>query len=99
MNLRKSKPTKTKIEASKKIVIFCDTLLAGAVIATFAALFCGFSAGEVAGVVATLSGLSAAAHGFYFWKAKAENLQKYGQGEKITMDGGTDHAAEYGNNY
>ena len=31
--------------------------------------------------------LSTISVGFYYWKAKAENLHKYNQDEKITMNG------------
>jgi len=34
--------------------------------------------------------LSAIAVGFYYWKAKAENLHKYNQDDKITMNGDND---------
>lgn len=31
--------------------------------------------------------LTTIAVGFYYWKAKAENLHKYGENDKITMNG------------
>lgn len=75
-----------KIECSKRIVIFCDTLTALAVTATFAGWFAGLEPSGLDGIVTAVIALSAAAHSFYFWKAKAENLRKYGLKDTITME-------------
>ena len=36
-------------------------------------------------LIPAVFGLAATSHGFYYWKAKAENLNKWGQGDKVTM--------------
>ena len=38
-------------------------------------------------------GLATAAHGFYYWKAKAENLRKHNQADKVTMSGDDDQSS------
>lgn len=75
-----------KIEASKKIVIFCDVLTACSVITTFIGWLAGYEPSGLDGIVTAVIALSAAAHSFYFWKAKAENLKKYGMSDKITVE-------------
>ena len=77
-----------KKETSKKILIFCDALAAAATVASFAALFLGHDLSGVAEIDRGIYALAGAAHSFYFWKAKAENLKKYGQKDKITMSEG-----------
>lgn len=78
---------KKKMEMSKKLLIVSDIITSATVILTFAAVFILKDISPLAYLIPAVFGLSSVAHGFYFWKAKAENLRKYGQGDKITMSG------------
>ena len=77
---------------SKKSLIVSDVITSGTVILTFAAVFILKDISPLAYLIPAVFGLSSVAHGFYFWKAKAENLRKYGQDDKITMSGGDDYS-------
>ena len=57
---------------------------------TFVVVFVTRDTSPLAYLIPGVFGLSTIAHGFYFWKAKAENLHKFGQDDKITMSGGDD---------
>lgn len=72
-----------RLEASKKIVIFCDVLTGMAVITTFIGWLAGYEPSGLDGIVTAVIALSGAAHSFYFWKAKAENLKKFGMLDKM----------------
>ena len=76
-----------RIETSKKILIFCNLLTGVATVATFIGMFMGLDISSIVEADKGIYVLAAAAHSFYFWKAKAENMQKYGQREKIEMGG------------
>lgn len=73
-------------------MIVSDVITSGTVILTFAAVFILKDISPLAYLIPAVFGLSSVAHGFYFWKAKAENLRKYGQDDKITMSGGDDYS-------
>ena len=77
-----------RIETSKKILIFCDTLTTLSVFSAFAVALSGNDTSGLSEIAVAVVGLSATAHGFYFWKAKAENLHKFKQDDKITMGEG-----------
>ena len=77
---------RARVETSKKILLFCDITTALAVIAAFTVAVLGVEMTGLSEIVVALIGLSAAAHSFYFWKAKAENLSKKGLKDKITMN-------------
>lgn len=87
---------KKKMEMSKKLLIVSDVITSGTVILTFAAVFILKDISPLAYLIPAVFGLSSVAHGFYFWKAKAENLRKYGQGDKITMSGSDDYSGSGG---
>ena len=87
---RKIKRTKKKTEMSKKLLIVSDIIAAATAAGTFAAVFVLRDASPLAYLIPAVFGLASVAHGFYFWKAKAENLHKFGQDDKITMSGGDD---------
>lgn len=78
----------TRVETSKKILIYCDAIVAITVIVMFVAIFFGADAGSISEVVVALIGLAAASHSFYYWKAKAENMKKLDRSDGITMSGG-----------
>lgn len=74
-----------RIETSKKIVLFNDILMVICITTCFICKFVGLEISDMTEIIVAVIGLSAVGHGFYFWKAKAENLHKYGQDEKIEM--------------
>lgn len=86
--MRKSRKKKHRIESSKKIVIFCDALTTLTIVMTFIGWFFGHDLSGMDVIVPAVIGLSAAAHSFYYWKAKAENMKKFGMQDTITMDNG-----------
>lgn len=84
------------MEMSKKLLIASDVITSVTVVLTFAAVFILKDVSPLAYLIPAVFGLSSVAHGFYFWKAKAENLHKYGQDEKITMSGDGDYPGSGG---
>lgn len=81
---------KRKKEMSKILLIVSDVITSVTVILTFVAVFWMKDISPLAFLIPGVFGLSGVAHGFYFWKAKAENLHKFGQDDKITMSGNDD---------
>jgi hypothetical protein len=84
------KKTRKKTEMSKILLIVSDVITSVTVILTFVAVFWMKDISPLAFLIPGVFGLSSIAHGFYFWKAKAENLHKFGQDNKITMSGEED---------
>lgn len=82
--------TRKKIEMSKILLIVSDVITGVTVAGTFVAVFIMRDLSPLAHLIPGVFGLSGVAHGFYFWKAKAENLHKFGQDDKTTMSGGDD---------
>lgn len=76
------------METSKKILLFCDTATSLSVIAAFTVAVAGVEMSGISEIVVALIGLSAAAHSFYYWKAKAENMNKFKRRDGITMEDG-----------
>lgn len=64
------------IEFSKKLLIFVQLLIIALFILTIVATFSGYIDALVAMITGVFS-LASIAFGFYFWKAKAENIRKY----------------------
>lgn len=79
------KKNKRKIETSKILLIVSDAMAAAVLIGTVVAVFVLQDATPLAYLIPAVFGLAATSHGFYYWKAKAENLNKWGQGDKVTM--------------
>ena len=75
----------SKIDTSKKILIYCDVMTVLIILAAFIVSVCGVEMTGLAEIVVAFIGLTATAHGFYFWKAKCENLHKFKQDDKIQM--------------
>lgn len=75
-----------KITASKAILVYLLTIIALLIPFTIWIAVNGDSEPLVA-LIQGLSVLSSTAVGFYYWKAKAENLHKYKQDDNITMNG------------
>ena len=80
------KKNKRKIETSKILLIVSDVMAAAVLIGTVVAVFVLQDATPLAYLIPAVFGLAATSHGFYYWKAKAENLNKWGQGDKVTME-------------
>lgn len=76
----------TKQEKSKALVDISDRLAYLTTAGTFAAVFILQDTSPLAYLIPGVFGLATVARGYYFWKAKAENLKKFGQADKITMD-------------
>lgn len=74
-----SKSKRKKTETSKILLIVSD-ILTGIVAATaIIAVFVLKDTSPLIYLIPAAFGLSATSHGFYYWKAKAENLQKFGR--------------------
>lgn len=74
-----SKSKRKKTETSKILLIVSD-ILTGIVAATaIIAVFVLKDTSPLIYLIPATFGLSATSHGFYYWKAKAENLQKFGR--------------------
>lgn len=74
-----SKSKRKKTETSKILLIVSD-ILTGIVAATaIIAVFALKDTSPLIYLIPAAFGLSATSHGFYYWKAKAENLQKFGR--------------------
>lgn len=76
---------KRRSETSKKIVLFNDILMTLVLAFLAVAVFLDKDISGFTEIAVALIGLATAGHGFYFWKAKAENLHKYGRDEDIHM--------------
>ena len=74
-----SESKRKKTETSKILLIVSD-ILTGIVAATaIIAVFVLKDTSPLIYLIPAAFGLSATSHGFYYWKAKAENLQKFGR--------------------
>jgi formate hydrogenlyase subunit 3/multisubunit Na+/H+ antiporter MnhD subunit len=65
-----------KAEFSKKLLVFIELLI----IATFVLVMIATIQGDASALVALITGvfsLASLAFGFYYWKAKNENIRKY----------------------
>lgn len=65
-----------KAEWSKKLLVFIELLI----IATFVLVMIATIQGDASALVALITGvfsLASLAFGFYYWKAKNENIRKY----------------------
>ena len=75
---------KKKIETSKLLLIVSDVMAAVVLVSTIVAVFILRDATPLEFLIPAVFALASASHGFYYWKAKAENLNKWGQGSNIT---------------
>ncbi|MBQ6318181.1 MAG: hypothetical protein IJI23_00125 [Lachnospiraceae bacterium] len=74
---------KKKPETSKLLLVYSDTLSLAVTVVSIVAVFKSQNPEPLAYLIPAVFGLSATSHGFYYWKAKAENLNKWGQSDKI----------------
>lgn len=77
---------KKKIETSKILLIVSDVITGVCTVAAIVAVFVIKDTTPLVYLIPAAYGLSATSHGFYYWKAKAENLQKFGQLDAVTME-------------
>lgn len=77
---------KKKMETSKLLLLVSDLMAAAVLVCTVVSVFVLQDTSPLAYLIPAVFGLSATSHGFYYWKAKAENLNKWGQGDKITEE-------------
>lgn len=75
-NKNKHKTPPIKIETTKKLLLFTDTLLVLCLIVTFIGWFKLLDMSSVVTLDISVIGMSTALHSFYIWKAKHENCQK-----------------------
>lgn len=81
--------SKKKLEMSKLILYAIFLLILVMIFVSMLLAFLGMATSyEIA--MTGVFGLATIAVGFYYWKAKAENMHKYKQDDKITMAGGND---------
>lgn len=77
---------KKKIETSKILLIVSDAITGVCTVAAIVAVFVIKDTTPLVYLIPAAYGLSATSHGFYYWKAKAENLQKFGRLDAVTME-------------
>lgn len=78
--------SKKKIEMSKLILYALFVIMIPMIIISAVLAFLGYPTSyDIA--MTGFFGLVSIAEGFYYWKAKAENMHKYKQDDKITMAG------------
>lgn len=84
--VRKRRRTRKKrrLETSKALLYVSDIITGICTIAAIIAVFALKDTSPLAYLIPAAYGLSATSHGFYYWKAKAENLQKFGRADEIT---------------
>ena len=76
------------METSKKLLLFADTLLVVVCIAGIVIAYVCRDTSPFADIIPAVSGLAATSHGFYYWKAKNENMQKYGKNVEDNFENG-----------
>lgn len=77
---------KKKIETSKILLIVSDVITGICTVAAIVAVFVIKDTTPLVYLIPAAYGLSATSHGFYYWKAKAENLQKFGRLDAVSME-------------
>lgn len=95
LEIKQARKDRKKVEMSKILLIVSDIMAGLTLILTFVAVFITRDLSPLAFLIPGVFGLSTVAHGFYYWKAKAENLKKFGQADKITMSGGDNTSTDY----
>lgn len=78
--LRKSY-RKKRTETSKKLLYLTDIMAVSLIIFTYLIIWKTNDTGPLTYLVPSVFGLVTTSHGFYFWKAKAENMKKLGIGD------------------
>ena len=73
-----------KLSTTKK-VLFGTLIVCGILLVTIVVAWILLARSDAAGLAGVVTGLARIVVGFYEWKARAENLAKYGMKEKISM--------------
>lgn len=81
-----AKKRRKKPETSKILLIVSDTITGICTVAAIVAVFAIKDTTPLIYLIPAAYGLSATSHGFYYWKAKAENLKKFGRSDAITAE-------------
>lgn len=68
-----------KIETSKKLLIFAVAMVIVITVVTVFAVFILNDASPLEALIAGIFGLASTSFGFYYWKAKNENISKFGR--------------------
>ena len=82
---RPNKKEPEKLTTSKK-VLFATLVIWAIWITAIIAVWAIFDRTDAAGLAGAITVVAAVVIGFYEWKAKAENLAKYGKKDDITMN-------------
>lgn len=80
-----------KLTTTKRI-LYGTLIVCGIFIAIIIAAWVIWDRTDAAGLAGVIAAPAAVVIGFYEWKAKAENMAKYGQQEKITMNETEDYS-------
>ena len=81
--MRKSRNSrKRKIETSKALLLFTDILAVTVMVISAVAVFIIGDTSPFEYLIPAVFGLAATSHGFYYWKAKNENIAKNGNNVK-----------------
>ena len=69
-------------ETSKALLLFSDMLAVTVTVISAVAVFVLKDAAPLEFLIPAVFGLAATSHGFYYWKAKNENIAKHGDNVK-----------------
>ena len=81
-----NKKIKKRIETSKFLLLISDIMAITVMLFTFLAVFVLEDTTPLAYLIPAVFALASTSHGFYYWKAKAENLNKWNQSQAIQME-------------
>ncbi len=83
--MRRRKRFPVKMEFSKKILIVVSVATLAIVITSFVLMFMTMDLSPLAYIIPGIFAELASATGFYFWKAKAENMIKLGLNKDLMI--------------
>lgn len=66
------------METSKKLLVYAIALASAISIVSVIAVFVLQDVTPLEWLIPSIFGLTSTAYGFYYWKAKAENIRKFG---------------------
>jgi len=89
---------KRKTETSKILLVISDVLAGMVTITSISAVFLFHDAQPLEMLIPAVFGLSATSHGFYYWKAKNENIKKYGYNVQEQEQEQEEGESEYADN-
>ena len=68
--------------SSKALLLFSDMLAVSVTVISAVAVFILKDPSPLEYLIPAVFGLAATSHGFYYWKAKNENMAKFGNNDK-----------------